>query len=50
MQSQLYQGVFGARSQANPQGIEVGTYNVSGVGRNATDTLGNKSSLAYAVR
>ena len=50
MQSQLYQGVFGQRSQENPQGIEVGTYDVSGVGRNATDTLGNKSSLAYAVR
>lgn len=47
----LYQGVFKERDkEKNPQGIEVGTYNVSGIGRNAEDTLGNKSSLAYAAK
>lgn len=47
----LYQGVFKERDkEKNPQGIEVGTYDVSGIGRNAEDTLGNKSSLAYAAK
>lgn len=47
----LYQGVFKERDkEKNPQGIEVGTHDDSGIGRNAEDTLGNKSSLAYAAK
>lgn len=47
----LYQGVFEKRDEEkNPQGIEVGTHDDSGIGRNAENTLGNKSSLAYAAK